>query len=112
MSTFAVALFLEARDVIHIAFRVRCIGRVANCLLVFIWIIHKIPIPALQRAQNVPTVETNLLALCRERIRIYCESHKKHVNTQCGQNADFLHATAYRPHVELCMVTIYHKRIK
>ena len=112
MSTFAVALFLEAIDVIYMAFRVCCCGRVANCLLVFIWITYKIPIPALQRTQNVPTVETNLLALCREIIRIYCESHKEHVNTLCGQNADFLHATAYGPYAGLCMVTVYHKRIK
>jgi hypothetical protein len=60
----------------------------------------------------MPTVETNLLVLCREIIRIYCESHKKHVNTLCGQNVDFLHATAYGPYAGLCMVTVYHKRIK
>jgi hypothetical protein len=112
VSTFAAALFLEATDVSYIAFRICCFGRVANCLLVFTWIIYKIPIPALQRTQNVPTVETNLLALCREIIRIYCESHKEHVNTPWEQNADFLHATEYGPYAGLCMVTVYHKRIK
>jgi hypothetical protein len=105
VSTFAVALFLEAIDVIYIAFRFCCFGRVANCLLLFICIIYKIPIPALQRTLNVPTVETNLLVLCMEIIRIYCESHKKHVNTLCGQNADFLHATAYGPYAWLqCII--------
>jgi len=72
---------------------------------------YKIQTPALQRTQNVPTVKTNLLVLCREIIRIYCESHKKHKNTLCGQNADFLHATAYGPYAGLCMVTVYQKRI-
>lgn len=112
MSTFAVALFLDAMDVIYIAFRVCSFGRRANCLLVFIWIIYKIQIPALRRTQNVPTVETNLSVLCREIIRVYCYSHKKHVNILCGQNAEFLRATAYGPYVGLCVVTVYHKRIK
>jgi len=111
VSTFAVAL-LEATDVIYIAFRVCYFGRAANCLLVFIWIIYKIPIPALQRTQNVPTVETNLLVLCKEINRIYCKSHKKHGNTVCEQNAGFLHATACGPYAGLCMVTVYDKRIE
>jgi hypothetical protein len=31
----------------------------------------------------------NRLLLFRERVAVYCENHTEHINTQCGQNAEF-----------------------
>jgi hypothetical protein len=32
--------------------------------------------------------------LFREAIPIYCENHTKHINTLCGQNAEFMYVKA------------------
>jgi hypothetical protein len=29
-----------------------------------------------------------------ETVAVYCENHMEHTNTLCGQNTEFLHATA------------------
>jgi hypothetical protein len=33
--------------------------------------------------------EPNRLMLFRETVAVYCENHKEHTNTLCGQNAEF-----------------------
>jgi hypothetical protein len=50
------------------------------------------------RIKSVPHREThyvsatkpNRLMLFREIIAVYCENHTEHINTLCGQNAEFL----------------------
>jgi hypothetical protein len=32
--------------------------------------------------------------LFRETVPVYCENHMKHINTLCGQNAEFYHVTS------------------
>jgi hypothetical protein len=32
--------------------------------------------------------------LFKETVAVYCESHKQHTNTLCGQNAEFLNINA------------------
>jgi hypothetical protein len=33
--------------------------------------------------------------LFRERVAVYCENHKEHINTLCGQNTEFLYVKLY-----------------
>jgi hypothetical protein len=35
-------------------------------------------------------IKADLLILFREISAVYCQSHKKHINEFCGQNAEFL----------------------
>jgi hypothetical protein len=39
--------------------------------------------------KNLTITETNRLMLFRETIAVYCENHTEHINTLCGQNAEF-----------------------
>jgi hypothetical protein len=43
-----------------------------------------------QETHNVFATKPNRLMLFREIIAVYCENHTEHINTLCGQNAEFL----------------------
>jgi hypothetical protein len=42
-----------------------------------------------QETQYVSATKPNRLMLFREIIAVYCENHTEHINTLCGQNAEF-----------------------
>jgi hypothetical protein len=42
----------------------------------------------LQLTHNASITKTSQLTLLGEIIAVYCDSHKKHVHTLCGQNAE------------------------
>jgi translation initiation factor IF-1 len=42
-----------------------------------------------QETHYVSATETNRLMLFREELAVYCENHMEHINTLCGQNAEF-----------------------
>jgi hypothetical protein len=42
-----------------------------------------------QEAHYVSATETNQLMLFVEVNAVYCDNHTKHINTLCGQNAEF-----------------------
>jgi hypothetical protein len=43
-----------------------------------------------QETHYVSATKPNRLMLCRGIIAVYCENHTEHINTLCGQNAEFL----------------------
>jgi hypothetical protein len=43
-----------------------------------------------QETHYVSATKTNRLMLFREIIAVYCENRTEHINTLCGQNAEFL----------------------
>jgi hypothetical protein len=51
------------------------------------------PVPTAQKTHSMAITKPNRLMLFREIIAVYCENHMEHINTLCGQNAEFLNAT-------------------
>jgi hypothetical protein len=41
------------------------------------------------RKHSVSITTTNRLMLFVERVAVYCENHREHINTLCEQNAEF-----------------------
>jgi hypothetical protein len=39
-----------------------------------------------------------------ETIAVYCENHTEHINTQCGQNAEFFSVEIYGIYNYLCVL--------
>jgi hypothetical protein len=39
--------------------------------------------------KHVSTTKPNQIKLFGKRVAVYCESHKEHIDTLCGQNAEF-----------------------
>jgi hypothetical protein len=42
-----------------------------------------------QETHYISATKITRLILFREMVAVYCESHTKHTNTLCGQNAEF-----------------------
>jgi hypothetical protein len=42
-----------------------------------------------QETHYVSVTKPNRLMLFRGTVAVYCENHKEHTNTLCGQNAEF-----------------------
>jgi hypothetical protein len=42
-----------------------------------------------RKTHYVSATNPNRLMLFREIIAVYCENHMEHINTPCGQNAEF-----------------------
>jgi hypothetical protein len=53
-----------------------------------------------QETHYVPAIETNRLMLFGETVAVYCENHMEHINTLCGQNADFWCVKAGRTFID------------
>jgi hypothetical protein len=47
-----------------------------------------------QETHYVSATKPNRLMLFREIIAVYCENHTEHINTLCGQNAEFWYVIA------------------
>jgi hypothetical protein len=47
-----------------------------------------------QETHYVSATEPNRLMLFRETVAVYCENHKEHTDTLCGQNEEFSYVTA------------------
>jgi hypothetical protein len=58
------------------------------------WTIYKNSVRTSQETNYVSTTKTNRLMLFGETVAVYCENHTEHINTLCGQNAEFWYATA------------------
>jgi hypothetical protein len=56
----------------------------------FILIIFKKIVSTSQIAHYISATKINRLTLFRETIAVYCEKSTKYINTQIGQNAEFL----------------------
>jgi hypothetical protein len=52
-------------------------------------IIHKDPVRTSQETHYIAPKKTNRLILFRKTVAIRCENRKEHINTLCGQNAEF-----------------------
>jgi hypothetical protein len=63
----------------------RC-GQNAETLYIFL---YKNSVRTSQETYYVSTTKPNRLMLFREIIAVYCGNHTEHINTLCGQNADF-----------------------
>jgi hypothetical protein len=55
--------------------------------LTFGSVLYNVTVPTSQRAQSVKTSQSNLF---REIIAICSENDSKHINTLCGQSAEFI----------------------
>jgi hypothetical protein len=51
--------------------------------------IYKNSVRTSQETHCVSATETNRLMLFGETVAVYCENHTEHINTVCGQNAEF-----------------------
>jgi hypothetical protein len=47
-----------------------------------------------QKTHYVSAAETNRVMLFRETVAVYCENHKEHTETLCGQNAEVYYVKA------------------
>jgi hypothetical protein len=47
------------------------------------------PVRTSQETHYVSTTKPNRLMLFGETVAVYCESHMEHIDTLCGQNAEF-----------------------
>jgi hypothetical protein len=56
--------------------------------------IYKNRVRTSQEPHYVSMTKTNRLMLFGEIIAVYCENHTEHINTLCGQNAEFLNFKA------------------
>jgi hypothetical protein len=56
----------------------------------FSHVIFKNSVCTSQETHYVSATKPNRLMLFRETVAVYCDSNVKHVNTLCGQNAEFL----------------------
>jgi hypothetical protein len=45
--------------------------------------------------------------LFRETVAVYCENHTEHINTLCGQNAEFLYVKGGGVHSDQCVLKGY-----
>jgi hypothetical protein len=50
---------------------------------------HKSSGPTSQETNYISATKTNRLMLFRETAAVYYKNHAEHVNTLCGQNAEF-----------------------
>jgi translation initiation factor IF-1 len=55
----------------------------------YIEIIFKVSVPPSQETHSVSIIMTIVSMLFRETVTVYCENDMKHINTMCGQNAEF-----------------------
>jgi hypothetical protein len=53
--------------------------------------IYKNSVRTSQETLYVTATKTNRLMLFGETVAVYCENHMEHINTLCGQNAEFWH---------------------
>jgi hypothetical protein len=56
--------------------------------------IYKSSVCTSQEIHYISATKPNWLLLFRETVAVYCESHTKHINTLCGQNAELLNVKA------------------
>jgi hypothetical protein len=55
---------------------------------------YKISVRTSQDTHYVSATKPNHLLLFRETVAVYCENHTEHINTLCGQNAEFCYVKA------------------
>jgi hypothetical protein len=65
----------------------------------------KLPVRTSQETHADSITKPNRLMLFRETVAVYCENHKEHINTLCGQNAEFLYVTESGTYSYHCAVT-------
>jgi hypothetical protein len=54
------------------------------------------------RKHNVSATKPNRLMLFRKIVGVYCENHTEHINTLCGQEAEFVGAKEHGAHRYHC----------
>jgi hypothetical protein len=63
-------------------------GQEVNFVIgIFLHYIYKNSVRTSQESHYVSATETNRLMLFKETIVVYCENHREHTNTLCGQYA-------------------------
>jgi hypothetical protein len=79
------------KDVQRILFQmfIICNTDFMNTLKPEVYTIFKNSVRTSQEMHSVSITTTNRLKLFGEIIAVYCEHHKEHINTLCGQNAEF-----------------------
>jgi hypothetical protein len=55
---------------------------------------RRITVCTSQETHYISAIQPNWLMLFREAIAVYCENHKEHTDTLCGQNAEFWYVKA------------------
>jgi hypothetical protein len=55
----------------------------------FLQTIYENPVHTSQETHYVSATNTNRLMLFMETVAVYCENHMEHIDTLCGQNAEF-----------------------
>jgi neutral trehalase len=62
-------------------------------------VIYKNSVRTSQETHYVSATEPNRLMLFRETVAVYCENHTEHMNTLCGQNAEFCYMYKSSPYL-------------
>jgi hypothetical protein len=65
-------------------------------------IIYKNSVRTSQETHYFSATETNRLMLFGETVAVYCENHTEHINTLCGQNAEFWYVKAGGTYSDYC----------
>jgi hypothetical protein len=64
---------------------------------------REISVRTSQETHNISATDTNRLMLFGETVPVYCENHKEHTSTLCGQNAETLYiriqSVPHRKHI-------------
>jgi hypothetical protein len=64
--------------------------------------IYKNPVRISQETHYVTATKPNRLMLFGETVAVYCENHTEHINTLCGQDAEFWYVKASGTYSDCC----------